>query len=169
LYQLEVKHALVRLSFPPASGWKVHIHVDPMERAKGGQHKADKAPRAAAAAFGLEGIGAQLSAHSLFGPVDIVAEHPEQGTRLIEVEGEASRQREQRLYSALGQLLLSMKLEGPLIRFGLAVPDTPQWTRQLRKIPPGITKRLVLDLYLVAENHVTTVWAGETIPNWARG
>jgi hypothetical protein len=169
LYQLEVKCSLVRLSFPPVSGWKVHVHVDPMERAKGGQHKPDKASRAAAAALGLETAGARLTPHPLFGRVDVVAEHPEHGTRLVEVEGEASKQREQRMYSALGQLLLSMKLGGTHVRFGLAVPDTPEWTRQLRKIPPEITKRLVLDLYLVGENGVTTVWAGETIPNWARG
>jgi hypothetical protein len=169
LYQLEVKLALVRLTFPPASGWKVHVDVDSMERARGGQHKPDKAARVVAAAAELEGIGARLSSHPLFGRVDVVAEHEEQGIRLVEVEGESSRQPEQALYSALGQLLLSMKFEGPQVRYGLAVPDTPQWLRQLRKLPPGITKRLTLDLYVVAENHVTCVWAGESFPDWARG
>ena len=169
MYQLEVKLALVRLSFPPASGWRVHVDVDSMERAKGGQHKPDKGERAAAAAAELVRIGAQLSPDPRFGRVDVVAEHDEHGLRLLEVEGESSRQPEQAMYSALGQLLLSMKLEGRQIRYGLAVPDTPSWVRQLRKIPPEVTKRLLVDLYLVAENHISLVRAGESLPNFARG
>jgi hypothetical protein len=151
LYQLEVKLALVRLSFPPTFGWRVHIDVDSMERAQGGLHrlhKPDKAARAAAAAAELEKIGARLMCHPVFGRIDIVAEHDEYGLRLVEVEGDSSRQTEQALYS---------------------VPDTPQWLRQLRKLPPAILRRLTLDLYIVAENHVTSVWAGESFPNWARG
>jgi hypothetical protein len=36
-------------------------------------------------------------------------------------------------------------------------------------MPPEITKRQTLDLYLVAANGVTTVLAGEVLPNLARG
>ena len=169
LYQLEVKLGLVRICFPPASGWKVHIAVDAMEYGKGRQQSAEKARRASAAARKLEALGARLVNHPLFGPVDIVAEHHEQGTRFIEVEGQSSRQREQALYSALGQLILSMKLQGKSIRYGLAVPATPPWTRQVQKVPPAIARKLALDLYLVAEHGVTCVRAGESIPRWARG
>lgn len=169
LYQLEVKLALVRLSFPPAGGWKVHVAVDPMELGKGPQHKPDKAERAAIALSGLRDLGAQIDPHPLFGPVDVVADHQEHGLRLIEVEGQSSRQQEQALYSALGQIVLSMKFEAKHVRFGLAVPSTPQWIRQARKIPTNITKLLTLDLYLVDGNSVTCVWAGESIPNWSRG
>ena len=76
--------------------------------------------RAAAAATELEKLGARLSSHPVFGRVDVAADHAEHGLRLAEVEGESSRQPEQALYSALGQVLLSMKLEGAQVRYGLA-------------------------------------------------
>jgi hypothetical protein len=160
VYQLEVKLNLVRLAFPPTAGWRVHVDVDSMERARGGVHRPDKAARVAAAAAELERIGVRLTPHPKFGRVDVVAEHEVHGIRLVEVEGESSRQPEQALYSALGQLVLSMDLEEPQVRYGLAVPDLPQWRRQLQKLPPRVTKRLTLDLYLVGEDHVTTVPAG---------
>lgn len=169
MYQLEVKWALVRLQFQPANGWRVTVDVDSMERAKGGTHRPDKAARAEKALAGLVGLGARIGRHDLFRRVDVVAEHPRQGTRLIEVEGDSSRQREQALYSALGQIVLSMKLESPTVRFGLAVPNSPAWIDQLRKVPPSIARRLRLDLYAVGENEVQAFEAGTDIPDWGRG
>ena len=46
MYQLEVKASLVQLAFNPGNGWRVTVHVDPMERARAGLHPADKAKRA---------------------------------------------------------------------------------------------------------------------------
>lgn len=168
LYQLEVKYALVQLCFNPANGWRVTVDVDPMERARGGKQAPDKADRAEAARAGLEALGVTIGRHPQFGPVDLVADHPELGLRLLEVEGESTRQTEQAVYSALGQLLMSMKLRGPQIRYGLAVPHGPLWTRQLRKLPPELTKLLCLDLYSVDHGRVEITNAGETIPDYRR-
>ncbi|HWP02252.1 MAG TPA: hypothetical protein VNL96_02245 [Gemmatimonadaceae bacterium] len=140
-----------------------------MERAKGGTHLPDKAERAAGALAGLRELGASLGRHKLFGRVDLVAEHPTRGTRLLEVEADSSRQREQAMYSALGQILLSMKLQSPDVRYGLAVPDSAEWINQLRKIPPTIAQKLSLDLYAVGSDHVQVFEAGTTIPDWSRG
>lgn len=49
LYQLEVKLALARAAFPVAEGWRLTIHVDPMEEGKGGKHQPGKVERVNAA------------------------------------------------------------------------------------------------------------------------
>ncbi len=69
----------------------------------------------------------------------------------------------------LGQLLLSMKLWGAGVGYGIAVPDTREWVRQVQKIPTEVTKRLHLWRYLVRLNSVTTVEPGTVIPDWGRG
>ena len=71
----------------------------------------------------------------------------------MEVEGESKRQKEQALYSALGQIVLQMKAHCD-IRYGLAVPDTPAWERQMGKIPGYICDRLSLTLWLVSATGV---------------
>ena len=43
VYQLEVKRWLVAYRFPPSRGWQTRVDIDAMERAKGGQHRPDKA------------------------------------------------------------------------------------------------------------------------------
>ncbi len=78
------------------------MHIDPMERGIDGKHGSGKVKRAKEALRKLEDLGVTLSTHKLFGPIDVVAEHDQDGMRLVEVEGESSRQREQALYSALG-------------------------------------------------------------------
>lgn len=168
MYQVDVKRALVQFCFHPANGWSVTVHVDSMERAKGGTHRPGKAERAAEALAALQDLGAHLGQHKLFGRIDVVAEHPTLGTRLVEVEADSSKQREQALYSALGQILLSMKLENPAVRYGLAVPDSAEWINQLRKIPPAITQALTLDLYAVGNDHVQIFEAGIMISDWRR-
>jgi len=169
LYQVEVKLGLVRHTFQPASGWRVSVDVDGMERAKGGRQPSGKVRRAARALRALEDLGATIGPHSLFGRVDVVAEHDKEGLRLVEVAGESSQQKEKELYSCLGQLLLVMKIWNDTVRYGVAVPDSREWVRQLRKIPEVVAVRLNLDLYLVASHGVTTVGAGNTLPNWERG
>ena len=120
MYQLEVKRWLVHYLFPPSEGWCVRVHVDAMERAIGEQHPRDKKARVERAEAELSALGASIGLHPELGPADVVAKHPQHGTVVVEVEGQSSRQREQALYSALGQLVLLMR--GGKQRFVLAFP-----------------------------------------------
>jgi hypothetical protein len=169
LYQLEVKLGLARFPFQKAAGWRVTVHVDPMEIGRGGRHSRGKVKRANEALRQLRSLGVTIGAHKLFGPVDVVAEHDRGALRLVEVEGESGRQREQALYSSLGQLLLSMKIWGDDVAYGIAVPDTREWVRQLQKIPKEVTTQLRLWRYLVMPNAVTSIEPGMQIPDWERG
>lgn len=152
MYQLEVKRWLVAHRFPPSDGWQVHVDVDAMERAKGGQHKPDKAARASAAEAALKNMGATIGAHDEFGRADIVAEHPKQGLFIVEVEGNSARQKEQAVYSALGQLIL--QIDGRSHGFVLAVPDESTWEKQIHKIPSHARTMLGLTCVLVSEHGV---------------
>jgi len=152
MYQLEVKRWLVHHRFPPSDGWKVRVHVDPMERANGGQHPPDKRSRAEAAETALLEMGASVGLHPDLGPADIVAEHSLHGMVVIEVEGQSSRQPEQAMYSALGQLVLAMI--GAKRRFVLALPDEARWEAQALKIPPFVRNRLSLSCVLVSPDRV---------------
>ena len=145
------------------------MHIDPMEKGLGGKHPRGKVKRANDALRQLRTLGVVIGAHKLYGPVDFVAEHPRKATRLIEVEGESGRQREQALYSSLGQLFLSMKIWSEDMEYGIAVPDTREWWRQLQKIPLELTKRLRLWRYSVGVNSCTSIEPGMGIPNWERG
>ncbi len=149
MYQLEVKRWLVAYRFPPTEGWRVHVDIDAMERAKGGQHKPGKAERARTAESALLSMGATIGAHPEFGRADIVAEHPTNGLFVIEVEGNSSRQKEQAVYSALGQLVLQM--QGIKHRFVIAIPDETSWEKQLLKIPKHARVKLGLSCVLVSE------------------
>ena len=150
MYQLEVKRWLVTYRFPPSEGWSVRVDVDAMERAKGGQHKPEKGERARIAEAALLSMGATIGAHPKFGRADIVAEHPKNGLFIVEVEGTSSRQKEQAVYSALGQLVLQM--QGQKHGFMLAVPDEASWEKQIRKIPGHARATLGLSCVLVSEH-----------------
>jgi hypothetical protein len=152
MYQLEVKASLVESRFHPADGWTVTVDIDSMERCRGGTHPPGKRERAEAAETRLRALGAIIGAHPIYGRADLVATHPSLGTVVVEVEGESSRQREQAMYSALGQTLLSMRTIGPAITFALAVPDEPSWERQLRKVPRDVATTLNLRLLLVSSS-----------------
>ena len=153
MYQLEVKRYLVEHQFPPADGWEVTIDVDAMERARGGQHPPDKQERARRAEDWLRTAGARIGSHPDFGRADLVAARPGLATVVVEVEGDSSRQPEQSVYSALGQAVLLMRADVD-IRYGLAVPDTPAWERQMVKIPAHVADRLSLTLWLVGKTEV---------------
>ena len=153
MYQLEVKRYLVEHRFPPADGWEVTIDLDAMERARGGQHPPDKQERARRAEDWLVAAGVRIGAHPDFGRADLVAAKPRVATVVVEVEGDSSRRKEQALYSALGQTVLLMRADGDT-RYGLAVPDTPSWARQLAKIPAYVADQLSLTLLLVGETGV---------------
>ena len=152
VYQLEVKRWLIAYRFPQSAGWKVRVDIDAMERAKGGQHKPEKAGRARAAEDALVSMGATIGAHADFGRADIVAEHPKNGLFIVEVEGDSSKQKEQAVYSALGQLVLQM--HGRKHGFILAVPDDAAWERQVKKIPSHARATLGLSCVLVSERGV---------------
>jgi len=169
LYQLEVKLGLAKLAFQTSAGWRLTMHIDPMEKGLGGAHARGKVRRANAALRELRRLGVTIGTHTMFGPVDVVADHPSEPTHLIEVEGESARQREQALYSSLGQLLLSMKIWTPSVVYGIAVPETREWWRQLQKIPLELTKRLRLWRYSVGANSCTRIEPGMGIPEWGRG
>jgi hypothetical protein len=85
---------------------------------------------------------------------NLVAKKVGFGTFIIEVEGDSSRQKEQAMYSALGQIVLSMGDPSPEINYGLAVPDNSHWETQLNKIPGRIRELLRLRLLLVSSNGV---------------
>src|SRR2546426_11579114 len=145
------------------------MHIDPMEKGVGGKHPPDKVKRVTAALRELRKLEVTIGTHKQFGRVDVVAEHEQGALRLIEVEGESERQREQALYSSLGQLLLSMKLWSDDVGYGIAVPNTREWVRQVRKIPTDLTKLLHLWRYAVGLNYSVSIAApGMEIPDWGR-
>ncbi len=69
LYQLEVKLGLARGAFQAASGWRLTMHVDPMEKATGGKHPPGKRKRVNAALRELRELGVVIGTHKQFGPV----------------------------------------------------------------------------------------------------
>ena len=150
MYEIEVKRYLVEHQFPPSQGWIVAIHLDAMEHAKGGQHPADKSERARRAMEWLATAGVRIGTDPEFGQADLVARKPGTATTVVEVKGDAARQKEQALYAAFGQAVLSMR-EDASVRYGLAVPDDPSWERQVQKIPAHIRSILSLTLWLVGE------------------
>ncbi len=153
MYQLEVKRWLVEYQFPAIEGWKITVDIDSMERGIAGQHPPDKRAIADECEKWLQQQGVEIVAHPLHGRADLVAEK-EGCTFVIEVEGDASRQREQAMYSALGQIILSMKDSSPQIKYGIAVPDSSQWENQLKKIPRHVREILKLNLFLVSKTGV---------------
>jgi hypothetical protein len=150
MYQLEVKRWLVTYRYLPADGWAVTVDVDAMERDAVGKHKSGKREIATECEAWLRANGVNIVAHELFGRADLVASKPGVGTVVVEVEGDSSRQREQALYSALGQLLVSMAHDDGKIRYALAVPDDADWESHLNKVPQWVCENLRLDLLLVS-------------------
>jgi hypothetical protein len=169
LYQIEVKLALVRGVFSPKAGWRVTVDIDGSEMGKGKQQPRGKGARARTALKEMQALGVTIGPDDRFGRVDVVADHDEHGLHLVEVEGHSRRQKELGLYSCLGQLLLIMRGWSPRLSYGLAVPDTRQWWKQLRKIPPVVTARLNLHLYSVGHGGITVHRPGEEVFIWDRG
>lgn len=157
MYQLEVKYQLIRHLFLPSDGWEVVIDVDAMERAKGPQHKPDKKDKVARAEKALIDIGVRFGAHKKHGRVDIAASHPENSSYLIEVEGQSSKQKEQAMYSAIGQIVLMMEVPSNEVTYGLAFPDLPEWERQVQKVPEQIKRLLCLKCFLVSTDGVREI------------
>jgi len=163
MYQLQVKRWLIALRFHPRDGWKVTVDIDAMERGNGGQHPPEKKAIAAECEAWLREQGVKIVAHPLYGRADLVAEHDQHGTYVIEVEGKSSRQREQAMYSAVGQIVLSMGSPAPAIRYAVAVPDDDRWEKQLKKIPARVLSLLNLELFLVSESSVRSIGAEQAV------
>lgn len=157
MYQLEVKRWLVAYFFPVTEGWHVTVDIDAMERGEAGQHPPEKKAIAVECETWLRGQGVKIVKHPLYGRADLVAIKEGRGSFVIEIEGDSSRQKEQAMYSAFGQIVLSMRDPSPTIRYGSAVPDTVQWETQLKKIPNGVRELLKLDLLLVSKDGVRRV------------
>jgi hypothetical protein len=154
MFQLEVKRWLMEHRFPPCEGWNLTVDIDAMERANGGHHPAEKKETAAVAEAALRSAGAQIVAHPVHGRADMVATKPGSPTFVIEVEGDSTRQKEQAMYSALGQLVISMGSADENTKFLLAVPDSKEWERQLFKIPARVKQQLGLETVLVSESGI---------------
>jgi hypothetical protein len=154
VYQIEVKRYLVEHRFSQNDGWHVTVDLDAMELGIGNQHPEGKRQIAERCKEQLRRQGVVLGTHPAYNRADVVAEHHDWGTIVFEVEGEASRQREQAMYSALGQTLLSMTRFENGIRYGVSVPDCTEWERQLKKIPNPVLERLDLCLLLVSADGV---------------
>jgi hypothetical protein len=157
MYQLEVKRWLVFHKFPVTEGWDVTMDIDSMERGEKGQHPPDKRAIAAECETWLRAQGVKIMSHQLYGRADLVAAKESVGTFVVEVEGDSSRQKEQAMYSALGQVIMSMGDPRPQITYGLAVPDSEQWEGQLKKVPGRIRELLCLQLWLVSAAGVRSV------------
>ncbi len=138
-------------------GWDVTIDIDPMERGVAGQHPPDKRAIVESCETWLQQQGVKIVAHPLYGRADLVAKKDGHGTVVIEVEGDSSRQKEQAMYSALGQIVLSMGDPSPQITYGLAVPDVASWETQLLKIPHRIRDLLRVGVFLVSPKGVREV------------
>ncbi len=143
--------------FHPRDGWEVVIDIDAMERAKGNQQKKDKKDRVIISENAIVEAGVSIRVHPIYGRVDVVAIHPDFGTYLIEVEGKSSKQKEQAVYSALGQTILMMGKPESNLTYAIAVPDQKDWEFQIRKIPNNIKIILNLKCFLVSENKVRKV------------
>ena len=154
MYQIEVKRYLVQQLFNPKDGWNVTVDLDAMELGKGDQQSQGKRQIAEAHLQWFIDQGITIGKHSELGRADVVAEHGIKGRYVIEAEGDTSRQKEQALYSALGQTILLMRKGDSGLIYGLAVPDSDRWEYQLTKIPKYICDKLSLNLFLVSEKEV---------------
>jgi hypothetical protein len=142
--QVEVKRWVIQHRFHPANGWHVTTHIDPSEKQFASWPGCQQW-------FTQNGVA--MSAHTVFGPADIVAVLGQQ-TYIVEVEGDTSKQQSDALYDALGQLLVVM--HGPPVGrvYALAFPDSPQWQHQLEKLSGWLRQTLSLERWLVSVSGV---------------
>jgi hypothetical protein len=155
--QIEVKYHIIEKLFLPSVGWSVTVDLDPMEMGKGKQNPDGKRALAQTYRRLLENIGVHIGADERFGRADIVARHPEKGCFIIECEGDTRKQKEQAMYSALGQTLLMMSTQDAGIHYALAVPNSDEWRKQLSKIPKTVCRKLHLKLYLVSDAKIDVI------------
>ena len=152
MHQIEVKRYLIQQLFHPSHGWTVTVDLDAMELGKGIQNSQEKSDTAAIHEKWMQDNGIAISSCSELGRVDIVAKHPSDGIFLVECEGDTTKQPEQAMYSALGQLLLHMK--DASTHYVLAVPKSPIWSAQVAKITQHVRRTLGLRVFLVSSDDI---------------
>jgi hypothetical protein len=129
MFQPRVKLEFVRRYCPPDKGWKVFVDIDPAEEGRaGGGHKKPEAierqklmlsdaskVRDEFRQLGVTVGGCRADWYylnrlpKLEGDRDIVAFHPERRLCIIaEAEGISSSQPEQKLYKAIGQIVMAV-------------------------------------------------------------
>ena len=141
MFQPEAKLEFVRRYCPPSDGWTVYVDIDPSERGRTGGVRKSVEARKRQARMTTSGTKAVKELRTMgvtvggprnewvselglgfdlaLGDRDVVAVRRVSKTLLVaEVEGESSGQPEQKLYKAIGQVVLSL---------GAATP--PRWTR----------------------------------------
>jgi len=145
MFQPQAKFEFVIRYCAPRYGWVVHVDIDPSEMVQtGGKRKTSEAEKircrmeslGAKAKRALEGMRVTVggprrdwfkenSLPHVTGDRDIIAFHPESRRCLIaEVEGSSSGQPEQKLYKAIGQIVMAVsttKLVGWRTEFVLVV------------------------------------------------
>lgn len=135
------------------------VHLDPMEMGKGPQqsknYKKINVSRDCIAWFKKESILIDKATGS--GKIDLVAKKTDGHIYYIEVEGDSSKQTEQAVYSALGQLIFKMKQFDKKVTYAIAAPNSDTWKANLIKIPIEVCAKLNITRYLVAQNAVITI------------
>jgi len=152
MHQIEVKRHLIERLFHPSHGWAVTVDLDAMELGKGAQNTREKRKVAETHRRWMEDNGIAISPHAEHGRADIVAQHSIHGKWLIECEGDTSKQREQAMYSSLGQLILLMA--DSRSHYALAVPHSDEWSSQVAKIPKFVRDALALKVFLVSDENI---------------
>ncbi len=152
MYQIEVKRYLIERLFHPSHGWMVTVDLDAMELGKGEQNTQEKREIADTHRRWMEDNGIAISPHPEHGRVDIVAHHPIDGKWLIECEGDTKKQKEQAMYSSLGQLVLLMNDSHS--HYALAFPLSGEWSSQAAKIPRFVRDALALKVFLVSDGNI---------------
>jgi hypothetical protein len=128
MFQPEVKLEFVRYYCPPAHGWEVLVDIDASEEGRTGSKRTTDKARARQQQMqkdgettrrGLQRLGVSVGGNravwyrehrlsQLNGDHDIVAFNTKKRLYLIaEVEGESSGQPEQKLYKAIGQIVMA--------------------------------------------------------------
>lgn len=134
MFQPQVKLEFVRRYCPPQAGWKVFVDIDASEAGRTGGERTSLAAKnrqqemlcgADTAREQLEMLGVQVGGDrkdwfrrqglpQVSGDRDILAFHPEERLCLIgEAEGRSSGQPEQKLYKAIGQLVMAASSSEP--------------------------------------------------------
>lgn len=172
MFQPAVKLAFVKLYCPPPSGWTVKVDIDASEEGRTGgkrinpssiERQAEMQAEAARARAGLKELGVNIGKRAnWFAPEglppvgrthDIVAFNSEARICIVaEVEGQSIRQPEQKVYSAIGQLVRAARNDVPenWTRFLVAVVNGCEMTRHLRKLRAA--ERLGISGYSITDD-----------------
>ena len=95
--------------------------------------------------------------------IDLVCVHPTTGVKWrVEAKGLTTAVGLD-FRTGLGQLLQGMKVQG--IHYGLAVPDIPQFRRQVLEVPPWVVDALGINWLFVQQDRTVRLEAGASTTN----